>query len=155
LKTNTIFYSIIASFLGVGYFPIAPATVASGILCIIIWFFLRSTFIYIGTLIILFPISVWVSTKAEKYWGKDSRKIVIDEVIGMLITLLFIPRTILFFGTGFILFRFFDIVKPFPIGHLQDFSKGWGVVMDDVIAGMYSGIILWIIVYFYYFFMIH
>lgn len=144
-----IIYSIIGTFLGIGYFPFAPATAVSIALCIIIWFLLKSPLVYLVTLLVLFVLGVVVSSKLETIWGEDNRRIVIDESVGMLITLLVVPRKLLFFIIGFLFFRFFDILKPYPVNESQKLKKGWGVVMDDVIAGMYSGIILWIFIFVY------
>jgi len=145
-----IFYSIAGTLLGIGYIPLAPATAASIIVCILIWFLLKSPLTYLSLIIILFTLGVWISSKLVILWGEDNRRIVIDESVGMLITLFMIPQRILFFLIGFFLFRFFDIVKPYPINESQNLKNGWGVVMDDVIAGMYSSIILWIFIFFYH-----
>lgn len=145
-----IFYSIVGTLLGIGYIPLAPATAASIIVCILIWFLLKSPLTYLSLIIILFTLGVWISSKLVILWGEDNRRIVIDESVGMLITLFMIPQRILFFLIGFFLFRFFDIVKPYPINESQNLKNGWGVVMDDVIAGMYSSIILWIFIFFYH-----
>lgn len=146
-KKAPIFYTIIGTLFGIGYFPAAPATAASIVVCLIVWFLFKSTFLHFVSIIILFPCSVWVSSRLENFWEEDSRKIVIDEAVGMLITLFCIPQNIIFFIIGFFLFRFFDIVKPYPINVSQMSERGWGVVMDDVIAGMYSSILLWIIIF--------
>lgn len=148
-KKAPIFYSLIGTLLGVGYVPLAPATAASIIVCVIIWFLLKSSLIYLTLIITFFILGVWISTKLETFWGEDSRRIVIDESVGMFITLFGIPQKTLFFLIGFLLFRFFDIVKPYPIKESQRLKKGWGVVIDDVIAGMYSSILLWIFIFFY------
>jgi len=140
-------YSFIGTLSGIGYFPIAPATFASVVVCIVIWFLLRTQIIYISILLILFVLGVWISSRLENFWGIDSRKIVIDESVGMLVTLYAVPKNIFYFIIGFALFRFFDIVKPYPINVSQDLKKGWGVVTDDVIAGMYSSILLWLFIF--------
>jgi phosphatidylglycerophosphatase A len=134
---------------GVGYVPIAPATAVSLGLCFLIWFLPESLLPYLIVLLVLFPFGVWISSRLEDYWGIDDRKIVIDECIGIIITLLAIPHRIIFFLLGFLFFRFFDIVKPPPIKISQNLRKGWGVVMDDVIAGMYSSVLLWIFIFVY------
>jgi len=68
-------------------------------------------------------------------------------MIGYLVTMLWLPQTILFVALGFFLFRFFDIVKPFPVRYLERVRGGYGVVLDDVLAGVYANIILQIISY--------
>ncbi len=81
----------------------------------------------------------------ERIWGKDNNKVVIDEVAGMMIVLLFIPAEIKYILTALILFRFFDIVKPLGIKKLELLPSGWGVMADDIVAGIYSLIIMRII----------
>ena len=90
--------------------------------------------LYEITLIAFFFLSVWISENAEIFFGKkDDGRIVIDEMIGFFITMLWIPKTLSFIILGFFLFRFFDILKPFPIRRMERPLKGgYGVVLDDV-----------------------
>jgi phosphatidylglycerophosphatase A len=74
----------------------------------------------------------------EVIWGKDSSKVVIDEVAGMAITLLLVPQNITYVLIGLIAFRFFDIVKPLGVRRLEQLPKGWGVMADDLLAGFYA-----------------
>jgi phosphatidylglycerophosphatase A len=148
-KTNH-FILFFATGFGAGYSPIAPGT-AGTLVAIPIYYFL--SFIpfplYELTIITFFFLSSWISEKAERHWGKrDHPRIVIDEMMGFLITMLWLPKTTLFIILGFFLFRFFDIVKPPPIRLLERVKGGYGVVLDDVLAGVYSNIILQIISYF-------
>jgi phosphatidylglycerophosphatase A len=133
---------------GVGYSPIGPGT-AGTLIAIPVYYFLSNirSPLYEITLIGFFFLSVWVSQTAEISLGKrDDQRIVIDEIMGFLITMLWVPRTILFVIVGFFLFRFFDIFKPFPIRRLEKgFKGGFGVVLDDVLAGIYANIILHVI----------
>jgi phosphatidylglycerophosphatase A len=142
------FFLLLATGLGVGYSPIAPGTLGT-LLAIPVYYFLSNIAspIYEVTLIGFFFASVWVSENAEVFFGKkDDSRIVIDEMMGFLITVLWVPKTILFVTLGFFLFRFFDILKPFPIRRLEKRLKGgFGVVLDDVMAGVYANIILQII----------
>ena len=145
------FILLLATGFGVGYSPIAPGTLGT-LLAIPIYLFLsRIPFpLYELTLVAFFFLSSWISENAQKYFGKqDDQRIVIDEVVGLLVTMLWVPKTILFVIFGFFLFRFFDILKPFPIRHLErKWEGGYGVVLDDVLAGVYSNVILQIISYF-------
>ncbi|SFA53410.1 Phosphatidylglycerophosphatase A [Pedobacter suwonensis] len=84
--------------------------------------------------------------RVEEIWGKDHNRVVIDEVAGMCITLLLIPLKWQYTLIGLILFRFFDILKPFGIRRLEELPGGWGVMADDVLAGIYANIILQLIV---------
>lgn len=125
-----------------GYSPVASGT--AGTLVAIPIYYLLSYFgseIYIGAIVIILPLSFWVSGKAEKIFEKkDSGLIVIDEIIGFLITMIFIPPVWSLVVAGFILFRFFDISKIYPASRMEKLGGGFGVVMDDVIAGLYANI---------------
>ena len=83
----------------------------------------------------------------EALWGKDSYRVVIDEVAGMCLTLLFVPVRWQYVLIGLLLFRFFDIAKPLYIRKMEALDGGWGVMMDDVLAGAYSNLILQLIVH--------
>jgi phosphatidylglycerophosphatase A len=91
-------------------------------------------------------IGIWSSSKVEIVWGKDHNRVVIDEIAGMCITLLFVPFSISYIIIGFLVFRFFDILKPLYIRRLESLKGGWGVMGDDVLAGIYSNLILQIVV---------
>jgi phosphatidylglycerophosphatase A len=87
---------------------------------------------------------VWAASQAEKYFGRtDPGQVVIDEVVGQMITLLLWPgATWKWLLAGFVLFRFFDVVKPFPARRLEHAPSGWGIMLDDVAAGIYGGLAL-------------
>ncbi len=142
------FFLILATGFGVGYSPLAPGTLGT-LITIPIYSFLSTipSPIYEITLIAFFFLSVWVSENAEIFFGKkDDPRIVIDEMMGFLITMLWLPKTIFSVITGFFLFRFFDILKPFPIRRMEKrWRGGYGVVSDDVLAGIYANIILQLI----------
>ena len=146
------FISLLATGFGVGYSPVAPGTLGT-LIAILIYYFLSEipSPLYEITLIGFFFLSVWVSENAERLFGKkDDQRIVIDEIIGFLITMLWVPKTIRFVMIGFFLFRFFDILKPFPIRRLEKrFKGGFGVVLDDVAAGVYANVVLQIISYYF------
>src|SRR3972149_6876997 len=139
------FISLLATGFGVGYSPVAPGTLGT-LVAILIYYFLSEipSPLYEITVIGFFFLSVWISENTEKFFRKkDDQRIVIDEVIGFLVTMLWIPKTLLFVTIGFFLFRFFDILKPFPIRRLEKgFKGGFGVVLDDVVAGVYANIVL-------------
>ena len=141
------FLLFLAAGFGVGYSPIAPGTLGT-LIAIPLFLFLSSIPfpLYESTVITFFFLSSWISDKAQVYWGrKDHPRIVIDEMMGFLITMLWVPKTTSFIILGFFLFRFFDIVKPPPIHLLEKVRGGFGVVLDDVMAGVYANIILQII----------
>jgi phosphatidylglycerophosphatase A len=98
--------------------------------------------------IAVIALGIWSSNKVEPIWGKDHNRVVIDEVAGMFISLLFVPVTMSYILTAFILFRFFDIVKPLFIRRLESLPGGWGVMADDILAGAYTNIIIQAVVWF-------
>ncbi len=139
------FILVLATGFGVGYSPVAPGTLGT-LIAIPVFYFLSniSSPVYEITLIGFFFLSVWISENAEIFFDKkDDQKIVIDEIMGFLVTMLWIPKTAILILVGFFLFRFFDILKPFPIRRLEKKLKGgYGVVLDDVMAGVYANIVL-------------
>ena len=142
-------HKIIASVAGVGYMR-GGGSFAAIIYCIV-WFLLpagysQSLWQVVITFIII-AIGVWSADKVDAIWGKDSSRVVIDEVAGMAITLLFVPANIFFLLIGLVLFRFFDIVKPLGIRRMEKLPKGWGVMADDVLAGIYSLVVMQLIIF--------
>jgi phosphatidylglycerophosphatase A len=139
------FFLFLATGFGVGYSPVAPGTLGT-LIAIPVYYFLSEipSPLYEITLIGFFFLSVWISENAERLFGKkDDPRIVIDEIMGFLITMLWVPKTLPFVIMGFFLFRFFDILKPFPIRRLEKRLRGgFGVVLDDVAAGVYANIVL-------------
>jgi phosphatidylglycerophosphatase A len=129
---------------GSGLAPVAPGTfgtlagVPICLLCLSLSWFWR-----LPIVLALTALSIYVSGRAEEiYQKKDDQRIVIDEIIGLQVTMLLVPITALHLFAGFILFRVFDILKPFPLKNLQNLPGGWGVVLDDVGAGIYAGALL-------------
>jgi phosphatidylglycerophosphatase A len=139
---------IIASIAGVGFLK-GGGTFAALITCGFIWLWWQNPLsqnplgLFLVTAVITLT-GVLVSNKVEPDWGEDSSRVVIDEVAGMLITMLFIPHNIYFLASGLILFRFFDILKPLGIKKMENLPRGTGVMMDDVLAGAYSNVVLWL-----------
>jgi phosphatidylglycerophosphatase A len=148
MKRNQ-FAKLISTFFYAGYFPFAPGTFVSLITLIIIWFLIPSFFyILLPISAGLFFLSVWSATKGEEFFGKDGRPIVIDEVTGMVISLIFVPAEIKSYVGAFLLFRFFDIIKPPPAKRMERLKDGWGVTLDDVIAGIYANLSLHLVLFF-------
>jgi phosphatidylglycerophosphatase A len=152
---------------GVGYLPVAPGTwgslVALGLFLIARFFEVRlhsafaqsdastemlDRFFFAINLIlvaIIVAVGIWAADRAAKLLDKkDPSEVVIDEVMGQFITFLFVPLTIGygFLFAGFLLFRLFDIFKPYPIDSLQKLKGGLGICADDILAGVYAGVIL-------------
>lgn len=143
-------HQILTSFFGIGLIPKGGGTVAAIATCLL-WFVAiaesNSLLAILSTLLVTIY-GVWGANQVEASWGKDSSKIVIDEVAGMMISLLFIPITAINILVALILFRFFDILKPLMIRTLEKWPKGWGVMGDDVLAGVYSNVVLQLLMYF-------
>jgi phosphatidylglycerophosphatase A len=136
---------VISSCFGLGYAR-GGGTLAS-IACCIAWYFTlkgHEGYGYIPLLVTIgvLAVGVWSAGEMEAMWGKDSYRIVIDEVAGMSFSLLFIPVKWPYILAGLALFRFFDIVKPLYIRRTEAWKGGWGVMMDDVVAGIYSNLVL-------------
>jgi phosphatidylglycerophosphatase A len=129
---------------GVGFVPKAPGTAGSlvGVLIYLIIEALHAGAYYPHAIIFFFIVGTWASSRVERLYGHDSQRIVIDEVVGQMITFgLFAGRyqlSAIYIALGFGLFRLFDIVKPFPVRRLERFPGGFGVVADDVGAGLYA-----------------
>lgn len=154
---------------GIGYFPFAPGTMGT-LFAFIVWILIPDHIFYdtylqiyktnpflIYTFIIalLSFIGVYTSSKAEDQLGHDSPKIIIDEFVGYMISVLFLPKTFMISIYAFVLFRVFDISKPFPIKQIQSLKKGWGVMADDVVAGIFSNLLIQILLYFFPRFFFH
>ena len=135
----------IATFAYSGYFPFAPGTVgsAAGLVVYLLVWWSGSPVVEIGLIVVLFALGVWAGTTAERYFGGiDPGPIVIDEVVGMLITLAFVPVGVSGAIAGFFIFRVFDVIKPYPAGRLESLHGGLGVMADDAMAAIYSNLTL-------------
>ena len=132
--------------MGLGYIPFASGTFGT-ILGVLICLLFKEVnpWLYIVFTIIFIAASIGISGAAENIFGEhDSRKVVIDEMAGYLVTMALMPSRLDLFVIGFVVFRFFDILKPFPVGYLDKQVKGgMGVVLDDVAAGVYANLTLW------------
>ncbi len=134
-----------------GYIPFAPGTIGS--LCALALFLLIDLPLYTHFAVIITGalLGVYASSTAEKILKeKDSRKIIIDEFIGFYVSVFYLPKTLGFAVAAFLLFRFFDILKPLFISKLErTLSGGLGVMADDILAGVYTNIVLqiWLLVF--------
>jgi phosphatidylglycerophosphatase A len=139
-------YENIATVFGLGHFPIAPGTAGSlaGLIpCLLLHNFLA---LYIVIFILLFAAGVISAGKVEEETGQeDPSFVVIDEFACIFLVFLFIPATPLYIITGFIIYRIFDVLKPPPIKSLEKLEGGWGIMLDDAAAAIYTNIILQIL----------
>lgn len=140
--------TLLATVFGVGFVPFAPGTFGTLFAAALYLLLPQSLFAgpgrfgYIIGLAMLSGVSVWLSGKAEQTLGKDAPAIVIDEVCGFFLAAALLPKTLLIALYAFVLFRVFDIAKPFPINASQRLKGGWGVTVDDLIAGLYANILI-------------
>jgi phosphatidylglycerophosphatase A len=134
----------IATGLGSGYAPIAPGTTGS-LLALILYILIPLTpWWWLAIVILACVIGTITGTYVEKQTKKDPGIVVIDEMAGQWLSLLFLPRNIPVFIAAFIIFRILDIVKPFPANRSQKIAGGLGIMLDDVIAGIYTNVLIWI-----------
>lgn len=133
-----------ATFFGVGRLPLAPGTWASAVALVLFWLLLPAPLIYGGILLALTLLGVPACTEAERVAGEqDPGSVVLDEVAGMGVAMLWLPgdpvehRPYLAL-MAFILFRLFDIWKPWPVHRFQNLRGGWGIMADDLAAGVYA-----------------
>jgi len=139
---------------GVGYLPLIPGTFGS---LVGVGIFLLLSRTPTGLVVAIFVVTVagiWAGSRTEELAGrKDPGKVVVDEVAGQLIATLplafFTPWTIVQLMISFVLFRFFDIVKPYPANKLQDLEGGLGIMCDDLVAGVYAAVLVTIFMRFF------
>lgn len=136
---------VIASFFYVGYAPVASGTFGSAAAFALYFPLLYFNYwpAYAATILFVTLIGVWAAGRCEKDSGiVDPSFVVMDEVAGQLITLFLIPFSWPAVIAGFVLFRIMDIVKPFPANRAEHLPGGWGIMLDDVLAGVYGNLLL-------------
>ncbi len=148
MKLNFI-EKLIGSGIYSGYFPFASGTVGSIVALAIylipgfenpaLLLFFISFFLVVG---------IFIGNKFEEVYGKDPKQCTIDEFVGTWISLLFLPKKALFIAIAFIIWRVMDILKPFPARQVEKMKGGLGIMLDDVIAGIYSFLIVQMFIYF-------
>jgi phosphatidylglycerophosphatase A len=128
---------------GVGHAPLAPGTVASALTALALGVLSPSRLALVVMLLAVILVGTWAAQEAERsLGGKDPGAIVVDEVAGMTLAVLTLPLTPAVLIAGFLLFRVFDIVKPYPANALQRLPGGVGVMIDDLVAGLYALLLL-------------
>ncbi len=131
-----------------GRAPVAPGTAGTlvGVLLYLLWLKGLSPVIYSVVCLFLIVLGTWAAGRAEEILGRtDHPSIVIDEIAGYMVSMFLVPPAWGFMIAGFFLFRFFDIVKPFPLKRLQELHGGPGVMLDDIGAGIYTNIVLQVV----------
>mgnify|MGYP000709896771 CR=1 FL=1 len=145
-----IAWRIVASFFGLGFFPVAPGTLASLAIVLLYKYMLHGLaspyvlLIFLAFLVLGIPAATAYSFEHKK---TDPRQVVIDEAAGQLIVLLSVSPDWTLLVIGFLLFRLFDIVKPFPIRKLEGLPGGWGIMADDIAAALMAKALLHLYIY--------
>ena len=134
----------IATGLFSGYAPVAPGTAGSAVMMVAFFFWgdLLSGWGWVAVLVAIFFIAVWDASAMEREWGKDPGRVVVDEWVGYLVTVAFLPNSFWVACLAFLLFRVLDITKPPPARQFERLPGGWGIVVDDVVAGVYGNLIM-------------
>jgi len=140
----------LATVLGIGRIPFAPGTFGSipGVLLALWLHHLGLPWLEAGLIIVIFAVGIWAAGETERYFQlTDPGPVVIDEVLGMLVTLAFLPVNATGAIVGFVAFRVFDIVKPFPARNLERLPGGLGIMADDFAAGVWGQIVMRLLVW--------
>lgn len=136
---------LVATAGGLGYVPFAPGTIGSAA-GLLLYLPIRSAglpWLEVAAIVVLYVAGALSATAAERHFGHiDPGPVVVDEVMGMLVTLAFLPVTITGALVGFFLFRVFDVIKPPPSRQLEALRGGWGVMSDDFMAALYAHLLL-------------
>jgi phosphatidylglycerophosphatase A len=139
------FCKLLATGFYTGYIPGAPGT-AGTLIGVILYLGIHklSWPCYLLIFIVLFLLGVYLSDRATNYFfkEKDSKRIVIDEIVGFLVAMFLVPFETRFIIAAFLVFRVFDILKPFPLRRLETLPGGWGVMGDDLLAGVYTNLLI-------------
>lgn len=140
---------LIATGLGSGLSPVAPGTVGS-LLGLIIYFIpgFENPYVIIPAILVFFLWGTYSAARMEMSYGHDPSRVVIDEIVALWISVLFLPKRLILAAMAFILFRMLDIFKPFPASYFDRRNGGLSIMMDDVVCGVYTNIILQLYLYF-------
>lgn len=142
---------VIGTGFGAGFFPWGPGT-AGALLATLMWWGgsvllgAECLVLAVSLLIIVFTAAgIWAANRLEPFWGEDPSRVVVDEMVGVWIPLLVCPAGNYWYVlAAFLLFRLFDIVKPFGVRHMEQMKGGVGVMMDDILAGLYAMVLVYI-----------
>ncbi len=133
----------LATALGAGYAPVAPGTFGSAVGLVLWWLLPQSTAVQFAAIVIVFALGSWSGSVAERHFKRtDPGHVVLDEVLGMQITMFLNPVGWAGALIGFLLFRVADIIKPYPANRLEALHGGFGIMADDAMAGVYSNVAL-------------
>ncbi len=147
MKLKRILVLALATGFGSGFFPLIPGTAGSLAAVLLYYFLPLGDQIWSLIILVTFFTGIWTGTFAEREYGKDPGVVVIDEFAGQWMSLLFLPVDLLTVSGGFVLFRTFDIIKPFPANRAQKIKGGAGIMLDDLIAAVYTQVTLRLILF--------
>jgi phosphatidylglycerophosphatase A len=134
---------VVATAGGLGRSPVAPGTVASAVTAVVLWLADLSPLVLAAVFVVVTALGTWAADTSERtLGGKDAGPIVIDEVAGMILAVLLTPPTPLVLAAAFVLFRLFDVGKPFPANVAERLRGGVGVMVDDLVAGLYALVLM-------------
>jgi phosphatidylglycerophosphatase A len=139
----------LATGFGTGYFPIAPGTWGTALAAPLVYLagLLFYPYLYIVVTILIFFVGVWASFIGERHFeDKDPGKVNIDEIAGFFVAMFLVPINWKSILLGFLVFRIMDIAKPPPVRAIEKLDGGWGIMLDDIVAGLYSLIMIQLII---------
>jgi phosphatidylglycerophosphatase A len=133
---------LLSTCFGIGFFPVAPGTVTS-MVAVLCYFFipvLHNPLLLLFLVLLCSGAGIWAGGVMEDYYGEDPSVVTIDELAGQWLALVFLPEGIVPMALSLLFFRFFDIAKPGPVDALQRLPGGWGIMLDDLLAGFFANI---------------
>ncbi len=136
---------LVATAFGIGYAPVAPGTFGSIPGVALAWVLDRALgpWAVVAAAAVLVPVGIWAAGRAARHFGlHDPRPVVIDEVVGQMVTLAFLPTTPWVLAAGFVVFRAMDVLKPPPARSMESWPGGSGIMADDLMAGVYGNLAL-------------
>jgi phosphatidylglycerophosphatase A len=142
---NRTLTRVVATFFGIGFIPFVPATWASAVAALLAWFIPGSLLVY--CFLALSVAGLCVCRPSQDVFGSsDPKPFVLDEVCGMMLSVLWLPKTLPLYVTGFILFRLFDVWKPGPIRMIQNHRHPTSILWDDLAAGLFANGLLRVLI---------
>jgi phosphatidylglycerophosphatase A len=136
---------ILSTCFGIGYFPLAPGTVTSIVAVLGYYFFpvLHNPLLLLSLVLLCSSAGIWAGGVMEEHYGEDPSIVTIDELAGQWLALVFLPEGIVPLVLSLLFFRFFDIAKPGPVDAAQRLPGGWGIMVDDLLAGLFANLSVW------------
>ena len=136
---------ILSTCFGIGYFPLAPGTVTSIVAVLGYYFFpvLHNPLFLLSLVLLCSGAGIWAGGVMEEHYGEDPSIVTIDELAGQWLALVFLPEGLAPLALSLLLFRFFDIAKPGPVDAAQRLPGGWGIMVDDLLAGLFANLSVW------------